>query len=136
MDVKNFQQHRFQYEFGNVFSNGVKIYGTKNGIMTEVGNVRNENSSDNIFVNFDNADSTTNIFQAKRGIDGLLSLSEAIKVQQQRQHEDGLRMASEAFHQRPRIVEASICPHLAAASLPALSLTDHANDQVLVTCKL
>ena len=103
--------------------------------MTDVGIVRHENPTSDIFVNFDVSDSTSNVYQSKRGIDGLMSLSEAIKLQQQKQHEDGLRRASEAFHQRPRVVEASLCPHLAAASLPALSLTDHANDQVLVTNK-
>jgi hypothetical protein len=100
--------------------------------MTEVGNVRNENPSSDIFVNYDVSDSMTNVFQSKRGIDGLQTLSEAIKVQQQKQHEESLRRASEAFLQRPRVVEATLCPHLAAASLPTLSLGDHANDQVPV----
>ena len=88
------------------------------------------------------------------------SLSEAIKVQQkqqqlhqqqQQQHEQQLhqhqlqqQQQQQQQHQqskgevqkpfldlrKPEVSESNFCPHLSAATLPALSLTEHSNDQV------
>jgi hypothetical protein len=70
------------------------------------------------------------------GFEGLMTISEAIKLQKQQDEESKvLKRSSEVFQpyfRTPEVSESSYCPHLATAKLPPLTLTDYANDQVII----
>ena len=118
-------------DVSDVFAEGVKIY-NRNGTLV-LKKSESESETEMKFVGEQKISCMKNS-GGKRvtGFEGLLSISEAIKLQKQQEGDiKSLKRASEVFQPRPpEVSESSYCPHLSTATLPPLTLTDHTNDQV------
>jgi hypothetical protein len=118
-----------------VFRNGSLLVGNHELKKPEVESVDSENEAKLVG---EPKISFRNNLRDKRvtGFEGLMTISEAIKLQKQQDEESKvLKRSSEVFQpcfRPPEVSESSYCPHLATAKLPPLTLTDYANDQVII----
>jgi len=117
-----------------VFRNGSLLVGNHELRRPEVESVDSENEAKLVG---EPKISFRNNLRDKRvtGFEGLMTISEAIKLQKQQDEESKVLKRSEVFQpyfRTPEVSESSYCPHLATAKLPPLTLTDYANDQVII----